>query len=38
MPIVEADLRSALRVQAFETTAGEPRSVLVAGYEAPSAP
>ncbi len=34
MPHVEADLRSALRVQAFETTSGEPRAILVAGYEA----
>jgi valyl-tRNA synthetase len=35
MPQVEADLRSALRVRAFETTSGEPREILVAGYEAP---
>ncbi len=35
MPHVEADLRSALRVQAFEVTSGEPRAILVAGYEAP---
>jgi valyl-tRNA synthetase len=34
MPIVEADLRAALRVQAFETTVGEPREIVVAGYEA----
>ncbi len=34
MPLVEADLRSALRVQAFDVRVGEPRSVLVAGYEA----
>ena len=33
MPIVEADLRAALRVQAFETTAGEPRAMIVVGYE-----
>jgi valyl-tRNA synthetase len=33
MPIVEADLRAALRVQAFETAIGEPRSIVVAGYE-----
>jgi valyl-tRNA synthetase len=33
MPIVEADLRSALRVQAFETSVGEPREIVVAGYE-----
>ena len=36
MPHVEADLRSALRVQAFETTSGEPREIRVAGYEAPA--
>ena len=33
MPIVEADLRAALRVQAFETSIGEPRAILVTGYE-----
>src|SRR4051812_21190652 len=33
MPIVEADLRAALRVLAFETVAGEPREITVAGYE-----
>jgi valyl-tRNA synthetase len=33
MPIVEADLRAALRVQAFETEVGEPRAIVVAGYE-----
>jgi len=33
MPIVEADLRAALRVQAFETSVGEPRAIVVAGYE-----
>ena len=33
MPIVEADLRSALRVQAFELVTGEPRSFVVAGYD-----
>ena len=32
LPIVEADLRAALRVQAFEATAGEPREILVVGY------
>jgi valyl-tRNA synthetase len=37
MPIVEADLRAALRVQAFELSPGEPREILVQGYEAPSA-
>jgi valyl-tRNA synthetase len=31
---VEADLKSALRVQTFEMTAGEGRAILVAGYEA----
>jgi valyl-tRNA synthetase len=34
MPVVEADLRAALRVQAFETRAGEPRQIAVTGYEA----
>jgi valyl-tRNA synthetase len=33
MPTVEADLRAALRVQAFETTVGAPREIKVAGYE-----
>jgi valyl-tRNA synthetase len=33
MAIVEADLRAALRVQAFETVVGEPREIRVAGYE-----
>jgi valyl-tRNA synthetase len=33
MPIVDADLKAALRVQAFETTVGEPREIVVAGYE-----
>jgi valyl-tRNA synthetase len=36
MPIVEADLRSALRVQAFETTVGDPREIAVIAY-APTA-
>ncbi|MBI3490437.1 MAG: valine--tRNA ligase [Acidobacteria bacterium] len=35
MPIVEADLKAALRVQAFETAIGEPREIVVRGYEAP---
>ena len=35
MPIVDADLRAALRVQAFEATTGEPREIIVAGYEQP---
>ena len=34
MPIVGADLKAALRVQAFETAIGEPREILVQGYEA----
>jgi valyl-tRNA synthetase len=34
MPHVEADLRSALRVQAFECAAGDARSFVVAGYDA----
>jgi len=34
MPLVEADLRSALRVQAFELSVGEPREIVVRGYEA----
>src|SRR5262249_1374464 len=33
MPIVEADLRSALRVKEFETVVGEPRQIVVEGYE-----
>ncbi len=37
MPLVEADLRAALRVQAFETKVGEPREIVVAGY-APISP
>ena len=37
MPAVEADLRSALRVQAFELAVGEPREITVHGY-APAAP
>ena len=37
MPIVEADLRAALRVKAFETVVGEPREIRVQGYE-PVAP
>ncbi|MEO8260299.1 MAG: valine--tRNA ligase [Acidobacteriota bacterium] len=34
MPIVEADLRSSLRVQAFEASVGDPRRIVVVGYEA----
>jgi valyl-tRNA synthetase len=33
MPAIDADLRSALRVQAFEWTVGEPREITVQGYE-----
>jgi len=32
MPIVEADLRAALRVQRFETIVGEPQQIVVQGY------
>ena len=34
MPVVENDLRAALRVQLFETSVGERREFVVAGYEA----
>jgi valyl-tRNA synthetase len=34
MPIVEADLRAALRVQRFETAVGDPQAIQVLGYEA----
>src|SRR5207247_9708094 len=34
MPIVEADLRAALRVQAFEAAVGDPQQIMVVGYEA----
>jgi len=34
MPALDADLRAALRVQLFETAAGEPREIVVAGYDA----
>ena len=34
MPVVEADLRAALRVQVFDTSVGEPREFVVQGYEA----
>ena len=33
MPLVEADLKAALRVQTFELSIGEPRDVVVEGYE-----
>jgi valyl-tRNA synthetase len=32
MPAVEADLKAALRVQAFELAVGEPREIVVNGY------
>jgi valyl-tRNA synthetase len=34
MSLVDADLRAALRVQRFDLLEGEPRSIVVAGYEA----
>ena len=37
MPLVEADLRAALRVQEFACETGEPREVVVAGYDAAAA-
>jgi len=33
MQIVEADLKSALRVRTFESSVGDPREILVHGYE-----
>ena len=33
MPIVEQDLRSALRVRAFDVSVGEPQRIVVEGYE-----
>jgi valyl-tRNA synthetase len=38
MPVVEADLRSALRVRAFDLTVGEPREIVVQGYDVEEAP
>jgi valyl-tRNA synthetase len=38
MPLVEADLKAALRVQEFEWSAGAPRAFVVAGYDVPPAP
>ena len=38
MPAVDADLRAALRVQAFEIAVGEPREVVVQGYEPAAGP
>jgi valyl-tRNA synthetase len=37
MPSVEADLRAALRVKAFDLVVGEPRSIRVVGYDPPAA-
>jgi hypothetical protein len=37
MPVIEADLRSSLRVQEFQTTVGGPQEIVVVGYE-PLAP
>ena len=37
MPVVDADLRSALRVLAFDTSVGETRTFTVTGYEPPPA-
>ncbi len=37
MPVVEADLKAALRVQAFELSVGETREVAVAGYDTAAA-
>jgi len=34
MPIVEADLRAALRVRAFEASVGDPQQIVVHGYDA----
>ena len=34
MPIVEADLRAALRVQAFDASVGDPQQIVVHGYDA----
>jgi valyl-tRNA synthetase len=35
MPIVEADLRAALRVQRFDAAVGDPQEIVVVGYEPP---
>jgi valyl-tRNA synthetase len=37
MPKVEADLRSALRVRTFDVSVGEPRTIVVTGYDPPPA-
>jgi valyl-tRNA synthetase len=36
MPHVEADLKAALRVRVFETAVGEPRQIVVEGYDVDS--
>jgi valyl-tRNA synthetase len=33
LPVIESDLRAALRVKAFEGRLGEPRAIVVGGYE-----
>ncbi|HTK30065.1 MAG TPA: valine--tRNA ligase [Vicinamibacterales bacterium] len=38
MPMVEADLRSALRVRRFDVSVGEPGEIVVQGYEPAAAP
>jgi valyl-tRNA synthetase len=38
MPIVEADLRAALRVQRFEAAVGDPQQIVVIGYDAAPQP
>jgi valyl-tRNA synthetase len=38
MPVVEADLKAALRVREFQTSVGEPRSIHVVGYDADAGP
>jgi valyl-tRNA synthetase len=38
IPVIDADLRSALRVQAFELSEGEPREIIVQGYEGNAEP
>src|SRR5258708_10272463 len=38
MPIAEADLKSALRVKAFDVSVGDPGAIVVEGYEPPPPP
>jgi hypothetical protein len=38
MPLLDADLRSALRVQAFHSVEGESKEVVVEGYEEAAGP